>query len=107
MARDVLRNERRVLPLRRRLALAAALVLALTGAGTAVAVGSRLGGLDEFFWFIDEADHPHTPRLIGDRAVITRGDDWAFLAWKSNRGLCTSLVFPENHGGTTSCGIPV
>jgi hypothetical protein len=97
----------RVFPLRRRLALAAASVLALTGVGTAFAVGTRLGDLDAFFEFFDkEANHPSIPRLIGDRAVVTRGEDWAFVAWKSTRGLCTSLVFSENEGGT-NCGIPV
>jgi hypothetical protein len=97
----------RFLPLRRRLALAAALVLALTGVGTAFAVGGRLGDLDAFFEFFDnQANDPSIPRLIGDRAVVTRGEDWAFVAWRSTRGLCTSLVFPENQGGT-SCGIPV
>jgi hypothetical protein len=99
----------RFLPLRRRLALAAALVLALTGVGTAFAVGARLGDADlgAFFKFFDkETNHPSIPHLIGERAVITRGEDWAFVAWRSTRGLCTSLVFPENEGGT-SCGIPV
>jgi hypothetical protein len=95
------------LPLDRRLALVAALVLALTGVGTAFAVGARLGDLDAFFEFFDEeANHPSIPRLIGDRAVITRGEDWAFVAWRSTRGLCTSLVFPENEGAT-SCGVPL
>jgi hypothetical protein len=95
------------LPLRRRLALAAALVLALTGVGTAFAVGARLGELDAFSRFFDEkTNNPRAPRLVGDRAVITRDDDWAFVAWKSTRGLCTSLVFSENEGGT-SCGVPV
>jgi hypothetical protein len=95
------------LPLRRRLAVAAALVLALTGVGTAFAVGPRLGDLDAFFWFFDrEGNDPSIPRLIGDRAVITRGEDWAFVAWRSTRGLCTSLVFSENEGAT-SCGLPV
>jgi hypothetical protein len=94
------------LPLRR-LALAAALVLTLIGVGTAFAVGARLGDLDAFFEFFDEeASHPSIPRLIGDRAVITRGEDWAFVAWRSTRGLCTSLVFPENDGWTR-CGMPV
>jgi hypothetical protein len=97
----------RFLPLRRRLALAAALVLALTGVGTAFAVGPRLGDLGAFFEFFDEeANHPSIPRLIGDRAVITRDEDWAFVAWRSTRGLCTSLVFRGNQGGT-SCGVPV
>jgi hypothetical protein len=35
--------------------------------------------------------------------VVTRGEDWAFVAWRSTRGLCTSLVFSENEGAT-SCG---
>jgi len=97
----------RLLPLRRRLALAAALVLALTGVGTAFAVGTRLGDLDAFFEYFDmKANDPSIPRLIGDRAVVTRGEDWTFVAWRSTRGLCTSLVFPEKEGGT-SCGIPV
>jgi hypothetical protein len=97
----------RFLPLRRRLALAAALVLALTGVGTAFAVGGRLGDLDAFFEFFDnQANDPSIPRLIGDRAVVTRGEDWAFVAWRSTRGLCTSLVFPENQGAT-GCGLPV
>jgi hypothetical protein len=91
----------------RAVALAAALVLALTGVGTAFAVGARLGDLGAFFEFFDEeANHPSIPRLIGERGVITRGEDWAFVAWRSTRGLCTSLVFPENEG-LTSCGMPV
>jgi hypothetical protein len=91
----------------RRAALAASLILALSGVGTAFAVGSRLGDLDAFFEFFDrEANHPSIPRLIGDRAVITRGEDWAFVAWKSTRGLCTSLVLPDRQGGTI-CGMPV
>ncbi len=60
-----------------------------------------------FFEYFDmKANDPSIPRLIGDRAVITRGEDWAFVAWRSTRGLCTSLVFPEKEGGT-SCGMPV
>jgi hypothetical protein len=97
------------LPLRRRLALAAVLVLALTGVGTATAfaVGARVGDLDAFFWFFDKEGHdPSIPRLIGERVVVTRGEDWAFVAWRSTRGLCTSLVFPENQGAT-GCGLPV
>jgi hypothetical protein len=97
----------RLLPLRRRFALAAAFLLALTGVGTAFAVGTRLGDVGGFFGFFDEeANHPSIPRLIGDRTVITRGEDWAFVAWKSTRGLCISLVFPDNQGAT-SCGVPV
>ena len=46
------------------------------------------------------------PSPVGDRGVITRGKDWAFVAWRSTIGLCTSLELPENQGGT-SCGMPV
>ena len=96
------------MPFNRRLALVAALVLALAGVGTAFAVGARLGGdLDGFFESFDrEANDPSIPRLVGDRAVVTRGEDWAFVAWRSTRGLCTSLVFPGRQGATT-CGMPV
>jgi hypothetical protein len=90
----------------RRFALAAAVVVALTGIGTAVAVGGRLGDFGDFFRFYDEGNDPNIPRLISERAVITRGEDWAFVAWKSTGGLCTSLVLSETRGGT-SCGIPV
>lgn len=97
----------RFLPLQRRLSLVAALVLALAAVGTAVAVSTRLGDLDAFFEYFDrEVNHPSIPRLIGDRAVITRGEDWAFVAWRSTRGLCTSLVFPDREGAT-GCGMPV
>jgi hypothetical protein len=96
----------RLLPPRRRVAFATALVLALTSVGVVLAEGARVGDLGSFFQFFDEANDPSVPRLIGDRAVITRGDDWAFIGWKSTRGLCTSLVFPQNEGGT-SCGMPV
>jgi hypothetical protein len=109
IARPAARRSRpyRFLPLQRRLLLVAVLVLALTGISTALAVGTRLGDLDAFFEFFDrEGNHPSIPRLIGDRAVIARGEDWAFVAWRSTRGLCTSLVFPERRGGTI-CGIPV
>jgi hypothetical protein len=100
-------NDTRGISKKRLLALAAALVLALTGVGSVFAVGTRLDDLDAFFEFFDEeANDPSIPRLIGDRAVITRGEDWAFVAWRSTRGLCTSLVLSEKEGGT-SCGMPV
>jgi hypothetical protein len=101
------RPVRRFLPLHRRLSLVVALLLAVTGVGTALAVGTRLGDLDAFFEFFDrEGNDPSIPRLIGERAVITRGEDWAFVAWRSTRGLCTSLVLSDREGGTV-CGMPV
>lgn len=43
------------------------------------------------------ADDRH-PTARSDRAVVTRGEDWAFVAWRSTHGLCTSLVFPQKQG---------
>lgn len=95
------------LPRRRRLAVAAAVVLGLTGVATAFAAGTRLGDLGAFFEFFDkDTNDPSIPRLIGNRPVITRGEDWAFVAWMSTRGLCTSLVLSDTQG-KTSCDIPV
>jgi hypothetical protein len=97
----------RVQPLHRRLSLVISLILALTAVGTAFAVSTRLIDFDAFFEYFDrDANHPSIPRLVGDRTVITGDDDWAFVAWKSTRGLCTSLVFPQREGATV-CGIPV
>jgi hypothetical protein len=91
---------------RRRLALAAVLVLALAAVGIALGVGARFGDLGASFQLFDEeGNDPSIPRVIDDRAVVT-GEDWAFVAWRSTRGLCTSLVLPEDQGGT-SCGMPV
>jgi hypothetical protein len=91
----------------RRLLLTAVVGLALIGVGAAFAVDERIRALGSFFEFFDkEANHPSIPRLVGERAVVTRGEDWALVAWNSTRGLCTSLVFPANQGGT-SCGMPI
>jgi hypothetical protein len=91
----------------RRFALAAALVSRSLALARPSPWARVFGDLDAFFEFFDEeANHPSIPRLIGDRAVITRGEDWAFVGWRSTRGLCMSLVFPENEGGTL-CGMPV
>jgi hypothetical protein len=82
--------------LHRPLVLVGALVLALSGA--AFAVGARLDDLDAFFdYFGGDAE---------DRAVVARGDEWAFATWMSTEGLCTSLVFPGREG-SAACGIPV
>lgn len=94
------------LPLRRRVAFAAALLVALIFVGAALGLGVRRDDIGSFFQFFDGGSDPSIPRLIGDRAVVTRGEDWAFVAWRSTRGLCLSLVFVKKEGGT-SCGIPV
>jgi hypothetical protein len=79
--------------------------IAFVAAVVAVAVAAllaRILGEDE----VNSASDRSSIALIGGRPMITRGEDWAFVAWKGTRGLCTSLVFPENEGAT-SCGMPV
>jgi hypothetical protein len=91
---------------RSRLAIAA--VAAVIAGAAAVLAFARLAdeeGLRSPDWRVENA-YPSTPGLIGDRAVIRRGEDWAFAAWRSTRGLCTSLLFPEAEGAT-SCGMPI
>ena len=82
---------------RRRFATAAvAAVIAIA----AVALLARLVDDDEGNRSADQ----NLPLAVG-RAVITRGEDWAFVAWRGPRGLCTSIVFAESEGAT-SCGLP-
>jgi len=95
------------LPFARNVALAALILAALAAAGTAFAISAGLRDFDGFFEMFDEGSNDSSiPRLVGDRAVITRGDDWAFVGWKSTRGLCTSVVVGDTEGATT-CGLPV
>lgn len=95
------------LPIARNVALAALILAALAAAGTAFAISAGLRDFDSFFGMFDEGSNdPSVPRLVGDRAVITSGDDWAFVGWKSTRGLCTSVVVGDTEGATT-CGLPV
>lgn len=52
--------------------------------------------------YLDEKNDSRPIRLTADQVVITRGEDWAFVA--SHPGdVCTSLVFAEDGGGGTSC----
>lgn len=74
-----------------------AAVIAVAAAALAL---TRLVGEDD----VDPKDNPSIS-LIDGQSVIARGEDWAFVTWRGTRGLCTSLVFPENEGAT-SCGIP-
>jgi hypothetical protein len=92
---------------RRRFAIAA-FVAVIAGAAAALAL-PRLVGEEEQRprdWYVNPPLHVPGTRLIGETVVITRDEDRAFVAWRSTRGLCTSLVFPGDEGGT-SCGIPV
>jgi hypothetical protein len=91
---------------RSRLAIAAVAVVS-AGAAAALAVARLVDeeSLRSPDWRVENA-YPSTPGLIGERAVIRRGEDWAFAAWRSTRGHCTSLLFPEAEGAT-SCGLPI
>jgi hypothetical protein len=91
---------------RSRLAIAAVAAV-IAGAAAALAVARLVDeeSLRSPDWRVENA-YPSTPGLIGERAVIRRGEDWAFAAWRSTRGLCTSLLFPEAEGAT-SCGLPI
>jgi hypothetical protein len=68
-------------------------------AAAALALTRLVGEAD-----VDPTDNPSIS-LIDGQSVIARGENWAFVTWRGTRGLCTSLVFPENEGAT-SCGIP-
>jgi hypothetical protein len=96
---------------RRRFAIAG--VAAVIAVATAAVALARLAGEEEREpaedYFTVATHYPTDPGLIGKRAVITRGEDWAFVAWRSTRGLCVSLVLREDEGTSTptSCGLPV
>jgi hypothetical protein len=83
---------------RRRFAVA---VVAAVIAVAAAALLAHFVGEDE----ANPARDQILPLAVG-RPVITRGEDWAFVAWKGARGLCTSIVFPT-HEARTSCGMPI
>lgn len=101
------RNRGLGLPFAPNVALAALILAALAAAGTAFAISAGLRDFGGFFEMFDEgSDDPSVPRLVGDRAVIASGDDWAFVGWNSTRGLCTSVVV-GNTEGATSCGLAV
>jgi hypothetical protein len=69
------------------------LVLALAAATTAFVLA-----LVAVSGYLDEANEPRLIRLTADQVVITRGEDWAFVA--SHPGdVCTSILFAEEGGG--------
>lgn len=100
------RNSVLGLPFARNVVLAALILAALMATGTAFAISAGLRDFVGFFEMFEGSNDPSVPRLVGDRTVITSGDDWAFVGWKSTRGLCTSVVFGDTEGATT-CGLPV
>ena len=88
----------------RRLVLAVAVLLVLGIVGTAVAVGVDLLTQQEEF----HSRYPggkFEPQPTGSFVYVTRGDDWALIAWKSTRGICLDYAVPGN--GASGCGFPV
>ena len=81
----------------------------IAGAAAALAL-ARLDGEEEQRprdWYVNPA--LRDPRFLvssASQSVITRDEDRAFVTWRSERGLCASLVFPRDEGAT-SCGMPV
>src|SRR5436190_9431726 len=88
--RDVEARSRRMATRRARrpTLLAAALLMVLALAGTAVGVSVNL--LAQQKWF--HAQAPDDPQRIGPLVQITSGDNWALIAWRSNRGLCLDFA---------------
>lgn len=87
--------------IRRPMQLAAALLMLLALAGTAVGVSVSLLAQQERF----HAQFPDTPPRIGPLVQITSGDSWALIAWRSNEGLCLDFAVPDN--SPFRCGFPV
>lgn len=107
VARPSTRKRGLAAPFARNVVLAALILATLAAAGTALAISAGLRDFGGFFaWFDEGSKDPSVPRLVGNRAVITGGDDWAFVGWKSTRGLCTSVVVGDTEGATT-CGLAV
>ena len=99
-------------PLSRR-AIAATAVTLVAGAFGAAAIAVAF---DPLSWISREHQRDDTgqftPRLLGNYSFIARGDDWALVAWRSNRGICLDYAFEDRRvaGGTngwSGCGFPV
>jgi hypothetical protein len=98
-------------PQPRRIALSLALSVLLGGVGTALGVGVNLLASDIAFHNLYDRG-PHSPKLIGSFVYITRGSNWALIAWRSNLGICLDYAYeePRNDSGIngwSSCGTPV
>jgi hypothetical protein len=89
---------------RRYIVLAAALIaLVVAAVGTAVGLG---------FDFLAEQERvdrqPWTPpwsKPTGTRVEVARGQDWSFMAWKTQDGLCVTYAAGAEDWGR-SCGGP-
>jgi hypothetical protein len=87
--------------MRRPMLVAAALLVLLALAGTAVGVSVSLLAQQKRF----HAEFPGTPDRIGPLVQITSGDSWALIAWRSKEGLCLDFAVPDN--SPFRCGFPV
>ena len=86
---------------RKRLLLALAIVALLAAAGTAIGVSTSLLTPVKRF----HAELPDDPHLIGSAAEIAGGEDWALVAWQSDRGICLDFAVPGN--AAFDCDFPV
>ena len=77
----------------RRLALIVAAVFLLAGVGTAIGVGVDLLASDVAFHKRFDRGGPLSPRPTSSFVYITRGSDWALIAWKSTRGICLDYAY--------------
>ncbi len=92
----------------RRLALVVALVLLVGGVGTAVGVGINLLAQVELFHRSHDRSKSD-PHPVGSFVYVTRGSDWALIAWRSTRGICIDYAIPGKgaFNGAGACGMPV
>jgi hypothetical protein len=98
-------------PRRRRMMLVVALVIVLGGVGTALGLGLGLLGKDVAFHKRYDRGL-FTAKPVSSFVYITRGTDWALIAWKSNRGICLDYAYEDTSNrfgfnGWSACGMPV
>lgn len=99
-------------PRTRRVILALALLVLIGGVGTALGVGVNLLARDVAFHKRYGGRAAFEPKPVSSFVYITRGSDWALIAWKSNRGICLDYAYEDagnrfGFSGWSGCGMPV
>ncbi|HEX5468293.1 MAG TPA: hypothetical protein VFW80_04515 [Gaiellaceae bacterium] len=89
---------------RRRVGLAAALLVLVGSVGTAIAVGTDLLTQQKRV-HAEDAKSQIAPQPEGDAVQIDAGSDWSLVAWKSDEGICLDYAVPGNY--ISACGLPV
>jgi hypothetical protein len=83
------------------LAAACCAFLVLAGAGLAIEHYDFIGAqnrIDATMW------EPPPLRRVGPRVEVTRGPDWAFMAWMSERGVCVGYAAAGEEHWSRTCG---